>query len=357
VIRWRRGVVDAVVDSWPGVVELDVSVDGLTHRALAYTDLVGTPRSGDLVLLNVNALLHGLGTGGHAMVVALPDRLPPDAPPAGHLVKARYTPLQAMVAGPDEPGGAHHETLREADDLDGVPVVTADLHSALVPICAAVAHDRPGTRVVYVMTDSAALPARLSRSVADLRAAGRLAGVISTGQCFGGDLDCVSLHSGLLAATTVLRAEVVVVAQGPGNLGADTRWGFSGVAAGEAVNAAAVLGGRPVAALRVSEVDPRPRHRLVSHHSRTAYGRVAVAPADIVVPVLPGPFGRALGERCREFPDRHRLVEVDPTGLFDALLAFPVECSSMGRGPADDPACFLASAAAGRHAVALLATS
>src|ERR1700753_3450543 len=118
------------------------------------------------------------------------------------------------------------------------------------------------------MTAAGALPARLSRSVADLRAAGGLAGVISTGQCFGGDLDCVSLHSGLLAATTVLGAEVVVVAQGPGNLGTDTRWGCSGVAAGEAVNAAAVLGGRPVAALRVSEVDPRPRHRLVSHHSR-----------------------------------------------------------------------------------------
>ena len=81
MIRWRRGVVDAVVDSWPGVVEIDVAVDGRKHRALAYTDLVGTPRSGDLVLLNVNALLHGLGTGGHALVVALPERLPPDAPP------------------------------------------------------------------------------------------------------------------------------------------------------------------------------------------------------------------------------------------------------------------------------------
>ena len=64
------------------------------------------------------------------------------------------------------------------------------------------------------------------------------------GQSFGGDLEAVTLHSGLLAARHVLGADLVVVAQGPGNLGTGTRWGFSGVAAGEAVNAVAVLGGR-----------------------------------------------------------------------------------------------------------------
>ena len=60
------------------------------------------------------------------------------------------------------------------------------------------------------------------------------------------------MHSALLAARQVLEAEVVVVAQGPGNLGTDTRWGFSGVACGEAVNAVGVLGGRPVGCLRIS---------------------------------------------------------------------------------------------------------
>lgn len=360
MIRWRRGVVDAVVDSWPGVVDVTVSVDGpapASHRALAYTELVGTPVPGDVVLLNVNALLDGLGTGGHAMVVALPDRLPADEPTLGHLVKARYMPLQTMVAGPEEPGGPHHPVLQQADDLGGVPVITADLHSSLVPVCLAIAHERPGTRVIYVMTDGAALPAALSRSAAALRAAGLLCGVVSTGQAFGGDVDCVSLHSGLLVATAVLDAEVVVVAQGPGNLGTDTRWGFSGLAVGEAVNAAAVLGGRPVGALRVSQADPRERHRGISHHSLTAYGRVALAPADVVVPMLTGPFGTALHSSAKALGERHRLVEVDPAGLLDVLLTGSVRCSSMGRGPADDPACFLASAAAGRHAVALLADS
>ena len=48
-------------------------------RALAFPALVGEPRVGDRVLLNVTALERGLGTGGYALVVALPDRLPADS--------------------------------------------------------------------------------------------------------------------------------------------------------------------------------------------------------------------------------------------------------------------------------------
>ena len=46
-------------------------------------------------------------------------------------MKARYTPLQACVPGADEQGSQYHELLRDADDLAGLPVVIADLHSAL----------------------------------------------------------------------------------------------------------------------------------------------------------------------------------------------------------------------------------
>ena len=115
--------------------------------------------------------------------------------------------------------------------------------------------------------------------------------MVTVGQAFGGDLEAASLHTGLLAARRVLGREVAIVSQGPGNLGTGTRWGFSGVAVGEAVNAAAVLGGRPVGSLRISAADPRQRHRGVSHHSLTAYGRVALAAADLVVPAgLPEPL-------------------------------------------------------------------
>src|SRR4030095_9914981 len=116
----------------------------------------------------------------------------------------------------------------------------------------AAAHDLPGTQIVYVMSDQGALPLAFSRSVTELRASGLLAGTVTVGQAFGGDLEAVTLHSGLLTARLALDAELVVVTQGPGNLGTGTRWGFSGVNAREAVNAAAVLGGRPIGTLRIS---------------------------------------------------------------------------------------------------------
>jgi hypothetical protein len=167
------------------------------------------------------------------------------------------------------------------------------------------------------------------------------------GQAFGGDLEATTVHSGLLAARHVLGADVVIVAQGPGNLGSGTRWGFSGVAIGEAVNAVAALGGRPVGALRFSVADTRPRHRGLSHHSLTAYGRVALAPADLV---LPAGLDPELAAAAAPLAARHRLVTVPTDGLDAALRASPAELSTMGRGLDDDYPYFLAAAAAGRHA-------
>lgn len=376
MIIWADGEVTAVRASWPGAVEISVRRNDrdagapAETRALAYTALMATPEVGDRVLLNVAALDRGLGTGGYALVIAVLDpsgRVTAQPPqPAGHLVKARYLPLQAMVAGADEQGSEHHDLLREADSIDGMPVVVADLHSALSPILLAIHHDRPGTRVVYVMTDQGALPLAFSRSVAELRSSGLLTGTVTVGQAFGGDLEAVSVHSGLLAARLALGADIAVVTQGPGNLGTGTRWGFSGVEAGEVVNAAGTLGGRPVGALRISGADERARHHGLSHHSLTAYGRVALLPADLAVP----DFAHAARLEISQSADvvdlaesvlsgaasltLHRQILVDLDGLDQALRRSPVRLSTMGRDFDGDPAYFLASAAAGRHAASLL---
>lgn len=351
MIRWRKGEVLRIRREWPGAMELDVAVPEGHIRALAYPPLVGRPEPGDDVLLNTTALAMGLGTGGYAMVVAYPNRLPEDPSGPGHLVKARYTPLQATVLGADEQDSPFHDLLREADTIDGMPVIVADLHSALAPILCGMTRS---VKVVYVMLDGGALPAWFSMACATLRELGWLAGVVTVGQAFGGDVEAVTTHTGLLAARHVLHADVAIVTQGPGNLGTGTRWGFSGVSAGEAVNAAAVLRGRPVAALRVSEGDLRERHIGVSHHSLTAYGRVALAPAQVVVPELDGAFGERVRDQAELLAVRHELVSVPVDGLHEALRESPVRLSTMGRGLEEDLAYFLASAAAGRHALTLL---
>ena len=347
-----------------------VTVDGAPVRALAYPALTGSPRPGDRVLLNVTALEAGLGTGGYALVVALPDRLPADPVLSGHIVKSRYTPLQVMTESADEQGSRYHDLLESADCLDGMPVVVADLHSALPAILAGLfsAAAAQGTgeknspplsaqrlpRVAYVMTDGGALPAWFSRTIAGLRAADWLAATVTTGQSFGGDLEAVTVHSGLLTARHAVGADVAVVTQGPGNLGTGTKWGYSGVAAGEAVNAASALAGRPVASLRISFADPRERHQGVSHHNLTAYGQVALARADVVIPALAEPQAARVASEVAPLATRHTLVTVPVDGLAAALRRSPVPLSTMGRSLDEDFEYFLAAAAAGRHAASLL---
>ena len=111
---------------------------------------------------------------------------------------------------------------------------------------------------------------------------------------------------------------------------------------------------RPVASLRISDADPRERHRGISHHSLTAYGRVALARADVVVPDLPGDFGARGRRGGQPLGSRHNLVRVGVDGLREVLAGCPVPLSTMGRGLDADLAYFLAAAAAGRHAAALV---
>ena len=361
-MQWRAGTILEELRRWPGAVEYTVALEGdeaPSVRALAYTAMVGEPRVRERVLLNASALLKGLGTGGLAFVVARPEQLPPDPPDGpGHIVKARYTPMQQVLLAVDEQDSPHHGDLTVADDLGGMPVVVADLHSALPAVLAGIRLTRPDARVAYVMTDGGALPSAFSRAVAGLAAAGWLSATITVGQAFGGDHEAVTTHTGLLAARHVVAADVAVVVQGPGNVGTGTRWGYSGVACADVLHAAEVLGGRGIASLRVSGADPRERHRGISHHSRTAYGRALLTPADVPVTALPD---AALDALVREqladlvADARARLtpVEVSPGGLLEALADSPVGLSTMGRDLAEDPAPFLEAAAAGSHAAAI----
>ena len=378
-MMWRDGVVSGARTAWGpagrSCAELDVEITGapkgasslmpgLQVRAVAYEALTGLPGAAERVRLEVSALDRALGTGGHAMVSSRLDVLPPDPPREGHLVKARYMPDQVMVTGVDEQGTTHHGLLSQPIgdvDLEGMPVVVADLHSSLPAVLAGLrspdSQEQP--RVAYIMTDGGALPLAYSRVVAVLSQAGWLAGTVTAGQAWGGDIEAVSVHNALLAARHVLHADAAVVIQGPGNLGTETPWGFSGVACGDAVNAIATLGGRPVACLRVSQADARPRHLGISHHSMTAYGRVALAGADVVVPILEGALGAQVRREaevlCEPRPGaaQHRLVEVPADGLMELLRAAEAETgvrlSTMRRGLDEDTAAFIAAAAAGRH--------
>src|SRR6266545_4488454 len=127
-----------------------------------------------------------------------------------------------------------------------------------------------GPERAYVMTHGAGLPLALSDLVHALRSKGLLDATVTCGHAFGGDFEAVSIYSALAVARHAARADAAVVAMGPGIVGTNTRLGFSGMEVGPILDAAAALGGAPIACLRVSFADTRARHAGLSHHTRTA---------------------------------------------------------------------------------------
>ncbi|MDR3037023.1 MAG: DUF3866 family protein [Coriobacteriales bacterium] len=347
--------------------------------------LLGAPCTvGEGVLLNVTAIDLGLGTGGFAFVVArapevavarqdmelrvtqgaqgdgsphpsCPTAFDDHAPNGGHIMKLRYTPLQREVLCVEESGSPYHKLLKDACSLEGSPVVCCELHSQVALVAAAVKHLKPQARVVYCMTDEAALLAPFSALLAQMRATGLLDACVTCGQALGGDFEAVNLYSGLLAAFAVCKADILICAQGPGVVGTATRFGHGGLAQAQALGAAAVLDGVPIAALRLSFADARPRHEGVSHHTLTALGTACLARAVIPFPAdLSASQATTVGHQLEDahITSQHGLVNVPVDRAAVDLRGLTV--TTMGRTQDDDPAFFSAAFAAGLFAAQLL---
>lgn len=351
MIDLALGQVKQVLERRTGAVELLVEIDGETAKAIVYPDLVGDVRTGETVVLNTTAVRLGLGTGGvHFVVGRSPDRMRLDSGGGpGHVMKQRYTPFQHRCLSVEEPDSPHRAAIDGCRLLDGAPVVLAPLHSMLAAAAAGVKAAAAEARIAYLMPDCAALPIAFSRLVPALKRAGLLDATITAGQAFGGDLEAVNLFSGLIAARAVSRADVIIVAQGPGNVGTGTDYGFSAIAQGEWVNAVSALGGDAIAAPRLSFADQRERHRGLSRQTIVALGVAAQVAATIVLPELPADQRKEIEAQVESsgLAAKHEIVTAaGEAGLREAQRR-GIELISMGRAARDDPVFFLAAAAAG----------
>jgi hypothetical protein len=328
--RFRTATVTEVLAERRGLARLATDAG----RAYALTDLTGPVAAGDRVVLNTTAVDLELGTGGWHVVHWNLARDGWDGPGPGHIMKLRYTSLQADTGAAEE----DHPDL--PGTLGGVPVVACSLHSQVAVVAAVVHHLRPDARVAYVMTDGAALPLALSDLVHTLRERGVVAATVTAGHAFGGDLEAVAVPSALALARHVVGADVVVVGMGPGVVGTASPLGTTAVEVAGVVDAASAMGARVALCCRASGADPRPRHRGVSHHVRTILGLAAVRPE---VPLPAALAGEVVGATVVDGPD--------PAAVLDGL---GLTVTTMSRGPADDPPFFAAAASAGAWAAAAL---
>ena len=307
----RRGTVSGLTEELPELVRLEV--DGLP--CIAYPRLTGAVEVGDDVLVNEQARLLGLGSGGFDVLYANLTRglgLPQEE--GAHVMALPYTPGQVTVC-------CKEETDVLADSLEGLPVVLCTLHSQVAPVAAAL----EGTRVAYVQVAGGALPVSLSDTMRTLRERGLLEVACAVAPCLDGEAQFVTAAAAF-AWSKAQGFDAAVCSLGPGIVGTGSRLGHGALALADAANAASALGGRPILALRTSAADARGRHQGVSHHARA---------------VLDLALGELLVAR-----------EEDGEGWEEACAGLPL--SHMGRGPVDDPAFFRAAYAAGVVARRLL---
>jgi hypothetical protein len=317
VIQDAGGVRRLVLEVLEGPLRRE-EVDGLFYRGMGEP-----PEVGDTVVANTVGLEMGLGTGGVAPILpAVSHSAAPEN--EDHFVKLPYTPLQF----PAPPAA-------QVENLQGVPVLVLPLHSHLGPACCAAADLWPGGRISFVWQEGGALPVAFSDAVRELKDKDLLHAVVSSGNCFGGDVEAPNVYSGLLAAAAI--SDVVLVGIGPGIVGTGTPYGHGGMSAATALNAAHALGALPALAPRISAADPRERHRGVSHHTRTVL-ESALAGCRVVIP-------ESAGISTDGLPERHSYIPVayGAGGLEDR---FGVTFQSMGRTYGEDPIFFDAAAAA-----------
>ncbi len=353
---FRQGRVLMITAESAGIVEAEVEVGTERVPAAGFPHMLGPLRAGDRVIVNMTGIDLALGTGGAGFILWNLDGAGITELSEGHIVKLRYTPWQTEVLAAEAPESPHHETLREADGVDGMPVVVAGLHSQVAGAAAGIKAARQEARVGYLMTDGAALPLAWSRLTGELRAAGLIDVTCSSGHAFGGELEAVNDFSGLAALRRVGGADIVVAAAGPGVVGTETKLGFSAMEQGQVLDVAAALGGRGIAALRISFAEERARHRGVSHHTLTALSIAARDACTIAVPHLPPAQAHMVDRQLGEagLAARHDLVTAHGEPGLVLLDERGLRPSSMRRDLSEVPELFLAAAAAGNVAAGYL---
>ncbi len=334
----RRGtVVEADPPPDRGEQRLVVEIEGTRRAAIADVTLLGASAVGDDVVVNAQAVDLRLGSGGFDVVhVNLTRGLGGAGVTGAHVMKLNYSPLQHAVLPVEEELDAPSPAPRRQDD--GGTVGVFGLHGQLAPIAWAIAQaagDRP-PRVGYVQTAGGALPGGHSRVVTELRERGLLHGHLTASPAYGGgDGEAITTIGAIDHAIAVLGWDVALCGPGPGILGSGSRLGHGGMVALDTALAALALGYPTVLCARMSDGDGRPRHRGISHHTRTVVD-LLLQPVQVPLPVGVVP------------PEDHGF-HAWPAHAVDveAYVASGLPSRTMGRSAAEDPGFFAAALACG----------
>lgn len=318
--------------------DIRVEIKGEIFRAYNYPKMTGEVNVGDKVLLNTTAVELSLGTGGYHYVISNLDNMEADLEGQGHIMKLRYTPMQVRVDSVEDHESKYHDVFEKFETLDGMPVVVGTLHSMLTPFAATYKRLNPNKKLVYIMTDGAALPIYFSMNAATLKDKGLIDSTITFGNAFGGDYECINIYTALITAKEIAKADAVFISMGPGIAGTGTKYGFTGIEQGPILDAISKLGGRPIAIPRISFADMRDRHRGISHHSITIFDEIVNVGVEIPITIYSEEKDSVIKNQIKEntLDEKHKIKYIENNRTKEDIDSYGLKVKSMGRNYEQD---------------------
>lgn len=352
-----KGVVASIESIDCEVAKLTALVGNEQEKCINYNRLSGIPKVGDTVILNTTAVKLQLGTGGYHFIIANLSNSIINNINTGHIMKLKYTPLQINCLAVEAQESEYHNIFNEFESLNGFPVLVGTLHSMLAPCSIYMKCKRPEIKICYIMTDGGALPLFISDIVKHLQKDKVIEATVTYGNAFGGDFECVNIYTALITAKEIIKADIAVVCMGPGIVGTDTKFGFSGTEQGQIIDAVNRLGGYGILIPRISFSDNRERHYGISHHSITVLKDICSTKANVIIPKLHNKEQRLILKKQidkNEIEGQHNIIYVDLGDIIETLSSKKNYFNKMGKGLEEDKEYFITCASAGKHALSKL---
>ena len=348
MISRKKGIVESIVDKDENLEDIRVNINGNIQKAYNYPKMTGNVNVGDEVILNTTAVELSLGTGGYHFVICNLNNIESNFTPGGHIMKLRYTPFQVKVDSVEEQESSYHSLIENFKSLDNMPVVVGTLHRMLSPFVASYKKNNPNKKLVYIMTDGAALPIFLSKNVETLKTKGLIDSTITIGNAFGGDYECINIYTALITAKEVINADAVFVSMGPGIAGTGTKYGFTGIEQGPILDAIKKLGGIPISIPRISFEDKRKRHNGISHHSMTVLNDIVNVSVNIPITIYKDNLIDTIKKQIKDskLDEKHNVVYINNEKTKEDLDYFNLRVKSMGRNYEQDREFFQAASTA-----------
>ncbi|WP_353095869.1 DUF3866 family protein [Tissierella praeacuta] len=351
LIGYKNGIVSSIISDNDHLTIVNVDVEGNTYKAVNYKEFTGDVNVEDKVVLNTTAMDLSLGTGGYHFIMYNFRNKFMETKGPGHIMKLRYTPYQMKCLAAEEEDSPYHNVFNEFKSLDNHVFIVATLHSMIAPITAMIKYLNNNIKINYIMTDGGALPLYFSNTISELKNKKIIDKTITIGHAFGGDLECINIYTGLIAAKEILKGDVTIISMGPGIVGSGTKYGFTGIEQGHIVDAINNLKGMAVSVPRISFKDKRNRHYGISHHTITTLSEMTNTRSNLILPYLEQEKENHIIEQIEKagIKEKHNIIFEDGEKIVMVMEKFNLKTTSMGRSIEDDIDYFITLGAVGNY--------